>query len=357
MPKVSVIIPSYNHDKFIGKAIESVLNQTFQDFEIVITDDGSTDKSLEVIRSFDDKRIKLFIFSNNLGACAAANNCIINSKGEYIAMLSSDDLFLPNKLEKQVSVLNSHKNIGVVFGYPQMINNDGHNLSPSENLKFKLIFRKKNRTRYKWLKYFFYHGNCLCHPSALIRRECYEDVGLYDRRYASLPDFDLWIRICQKYDIHILEETLIKMRWLENELNASGYRLDNIVRCVWEYKSILYNYLNFSVADFNRIFPEYQLDINDNSTFLRYQLAKVALKVGENPHRMFALELLYEIMKDQEIAALIETKSGFSYQELVRTAGEANLFMIQERKAFLPGIYSDTKHLVKRILKKFLKIF
>src|SRR4029079_1031142 len=101
-PSVSVIIPSYNHEAFVGEAIKSVLDQSYQDFEIVIADDGSKDRTPEIIRRFADPRISLEVFQENRAAAAAANSAIGRSHGEFLCYLSSDDLFLPGKLEKQV---------------------------------------------------------------------------------------------------------------------------------------------------------------------------------------------------------------------------------------------------------------
>ncbi|HSE39385.1 MAG TPA: glycosyltransferase family 2 protein, partial [Acidobacteriota bacterium] len=98
MPTVSVIIPSYNHERFVQECIQSVLNQTFQDFEIIITDDASIDRTVEIIEQFDDPRIKLFKHSINQGVSIAANNCIKHAKGKYIAWLSSDDAWYSEKL-------------------------------------------------------------------------------------------------------------------------------------------------------------------------------------------------------------------------------------------------------------------
>ena len=116
MPLVSVIIPSYNHEKFVRECIQSVLDQTFQDFEIIITDDASTDHTVEIIEQFEDSRIKLFKHSTNQGVSVAVNNCIRHASGRYFAWLSTDDVWYREKLEIQVRYLNEHPNVGVVFG-------------------------------------------------------------------------------------------------------------------------------------------------------------------------------------------------------------------------------------------------
>src|SRR3989442_1702979 len=94
-PRVTVIMPSYNHERFVAAAIQSVLNQSFTDWELVITDDGSHDGTVATARRFTDPRIRLFVFPKNRGACDAANHCLANARGEFIAMLSSDDEFVP----------------------------------------------------------------------------------------------------------------------------------------------------------------------------------------------------------------------------------------------------------------------
>ncbi|MCF3607567.1 glycosyltransferase [Planktothrix agardhii 1033] len=105
MARVTVIIPTYNQDSYISEAIDSVLNQTYQDFEIVITNDGSTDQTLQIIQGKKDPRIRYFSFDQNQGVSTAANHCIRQARGELIAILDSDNIFLPDKLEKQVSFL------------------------------------------------------------------------------------------------------------------------------------------------------------------------------------------------------------------------------------------------------------
>jgi glycosyltransferase involved in cell wall biosynthesis len=153
MPRVTVIIPSYNHEKFVGEAIQSVLNQTYQDFEIVITDDGSTDQSVSIIKSFTDPRIKLFCFDKNQGACVAGLKCRSEAKGEFIALLNSDDVFAPDKLEKQVRFLEQNPEIAAVFSYAQIIDEEGNDFSNDH--VYKQIFIQPNRTRFEWLNYFF----------------------------------------------------------------------------------------------------------------------------------------------------------------------------------------------------------
>src|SRR5215207_6745619 len=157
MPSVSVIIPAYNHEKFVAECIQSVLNQTFQDFEIIITDDASTDRTVEIIESFDDSRIKLFKHSKNQGVSIAANNCILHAGGRYIAWLSTDDAWYPEKLEIQVRYLDEHPEIGGAFGKAAWIDESG-NLITDNSFPYLDVFNVPNRSRVEWLRYFFLTG-------------------------------------------------------------------------------------------------------------------------------------------------------------------------------------------------------
>lgn len=326
MPKVSVIIPSYNHAKFVAEAIQSVLDQTYQDFEIVITDDGSSDHTVDVIKQFTDSRLKLFCFEHNRGAAIAANNCIRKSTGEYVAMLSSDDVFLPQKLAKQVAFLDGHDAVGAVFGYADIIDEAG-NIFPDDSHFFKTIFVQPNRSRFEWLNYFFFNGNCLCHPTALIRRQCYEQVGDYCENYAQLPDFDFWIRLCAENEIYIIPENLIKFRIRDDNQNASASRADSQIRHSTELTRILKNYTSPKIlVDFRKIFPEAQsadltVDICD--------IAALALsKIDYPPYRYFALDLLFEYLSRESISQAKASNRSYSPADLMELTGKVDVFNI-----------------------------
>jgi glycosyltransferase involved in cell wall biosynthesis len=326
MPRVSVIIPSFNHDKYIAETIGSVLRQTYQDFEIVITDDGSTDNTVEVVKSFHDPRIRWFAFPKNRGACIAANHCVEQSRGEYIAMLSSDDIFIEEKLEKQVAFLDEHPEYGVVLSRAQIIDEDGQDFLQEDHFYTK-VFIQPNRNRWAWLNHFFYQGNCLCHPSALIRRECYQTIGLYDPRFAQLPDFDFWIRICSQYEIYILAENLLKFRIRQNEANASSSRLDARVRAGLEFKQILSNYLAPGIArNFTKIFFDRVDKITESSPeVVPFFLAQTALQAGTASHKAFAIDTLYRLFQEESAPRSIEGLD-FDFRDLIRLTGQQDIF-------------------------------
>ena len=153
MPKVSVVMASYNHEKYVGQAVRSVLDQTYQDFELVITDDSSTDRTAAEIAQFTDPRIRLFRSPRNRGQFVATNHCLREATGEYIAVLNSDDVFLPAKLERQVRFLDEHPDVGAVFCQARIIDEQ------SRIMQGKKTFLCENRSRAEWLNRFFYKDN------------------------------------------------------------------------------------------------------------------------------------------------------------------------------------------------------
>jgi glycosyltransferase involved in cell wall biosynthesis len=327
MPKVSVLIPAYNHEKYVGCAIQSVLDQHFKDFEIVITDDGSSDKTLERIREFSDPRIKVFIHENNRGAVVTEKTCFENSTGQYIAILNSDDVFLPDKLEKQVRFLDGNIQCGAVFSHAELIDENGDIFSDEKSFYFN-IFKQYNRDRYHWLNFFFNYGNCLCHPSVLIRRQCYETIGFYDERFAQLPDFDFWIRLCLRYEIFILPENLVKFRVLPDNKNASAGSPEVQKRFFVEFYQILNNFLSINTyEDFIKIFPRTDITLNHNDNVLiPYYIAKLCLEKESPLYHFFALNLLYSLFTQEEIVKKIHDNFNFSSAELIKYTGSFDIF-------------------------------
>ncbi len=354
MAQVSVIIASYNHGKFVGEAIESVLSQDYQDFEIVMTDDGSTDESVAEIGKFQDPRIKFFSFSANRGACTALRNCLENADGRYIAVLNSDDVFLPGKLTKQVQFLDTHPDVGAVFGHATMVDAEGNDLAGRTTRTYMTVFDQPNRPRFEWLNHFFFNGNCLCHPTVLIRRECYETVGFLDERLAQLPDLDFWIRLCMRYEIHILQEPLIRFRLHSPEANASGKTPTKMKRARWEYRHILDHYLTIdSPRTLLAIFPQAAkygegLDLQ----LIPFVLAMVALESEQASPiwQAFAVETLFTMLADEGIAKKLAATYGFTYRDFIELTGRFDLSGVGEIAELRERIKHPFRSLSRRLI-------
>ncbi len=284
-PLVSVVIASYNHAPYVQDCLRSALSQGVDDLEILVTDDGSTDGTPQQVAALGNPRILLNTFPQNRGACAAMNDAIHRSRGRYIAVLNSDDLFLPGKIRRQVQYLQQNPHIGAVFGWPTFIDDHGQPFDDPAH-KDHAVFHQPNRSRHQWLRHFFDHGNALCHPTALLRREVYQTVGLYDPRLAQVPDLDQWIRTCMRYDIHVMPEPLTAFRIRSGQQNASAARPEVVRRDAWERAAILHHYLRLPAADLLQIFPEFA----GPAASLPEQLARYAIALGTPFHQRFGLD-------------------------------------------------------------------
>ncbi|MDD5593811.1 MAG: glycosyltransferase, partial [Candidatus Margulisbacteria bacterium] len=187
MPEVSVIIPAYNYAAYTVEAVESVLAQTYKDYELIVVDDGSTDGTGEALRRFGD-RIRYF-YKTNGGACSARNFGIQRAQGRYIALLDCDDLFLPAKLETSLKAF-TDKRTGLVYTGVYLIDAagkvTGENRTPGHSGRVleQLVL-----------------SNFINNPSVVIDRECFDRVGLFDEKMFFAADWDMWLRIAEKYEI------------------------------------------------------------------------------------------------------------------------------------------------------------
>ena len=249
-PLVSVVMGTYNHAPFVAESINSVLAQDFTDFEFLISDDGSEDRTAEIVAAQTDSRIRFQSNIRNRGAALVLNELVGKARGRYIAVINSDDAWLPNKLSEQVKILENNANIGAVFGRVVFFDKDGRTIPKSE-LRFGETFDKANRSRGEWLHYFFFHGNCLCHPTVLIRRELYDKAGLYDNRLRQLPDLDMWIRVVKHADIFISSSDMIRFRILPGE-NTSSDIYSNRVRTLNEHFFVALDFFSGVSADLLR---------------------------------------------------------------------------------------------------------
>ncbi len=363
MPKVSVILTSYNHGTYLSEAIESVLGQTFSDFELIIWDDASSDNSWEIISQYADPRIKAFRNEERKRGAWGINTSITEvASGDSIAIHHSDDVWELDKLEKQVAFLDAHANVGAVFTTARIITEDGSALL-DESHPYVTVFEQPNRTRHEWLRFFFVHGNTLCHPSVLIRKACYRACGVYRADMAQFPDFDMWVRLCLQYEIHVLPEKLVRFRVRNHEANSSGNRPDARMRQQYEFYKLLQNYRLLRTADdVIKVFPSAHAYDRQDQTDIEFALAMVAL--NEKPHRfspLFGLDLLFEAMSDRERAARIKRLYGFDYKDFVALTGRYDIFagealaerdkQIAERDALINAIYATRSWKITRPLR------
>ncbi|MDM9381601.1 glycosyltransferase [Chlorogloeopsis sp. ULAP01] len=223
MPKVTVVIPAYNAMAFLPETLESVLRQTFTDFEILIVNDGSTDNILEWASELKDPRVKL-ITQPNQRVSAARNTGITNAQGKYIAFLDADDLWEPAKLEKQIRCLDEQPTVGLVYTWTLLVD--------KENNPTGRIFASHLEGKV-WNK-LLENDPISSGSSPLVRRSCFDTVGLFDRNLAYAPDLDMWVRIAYRYPIAVVKEPLVRYRQLPNSFSRNRQGMIKELRQVVE---------------------------------------------------------------------------------------------------------------------------
>lgn len=214
---VSVIIPAYNAQDFIAQTIESVINQTYPYWEMWVVDDGSTDGTAAIVKSYqEDSRIK-YLYQPNQERAAARNHGIRCASGKYIAFLDADDVWLPDKLSTQVEYLDYHPEVGLCFTQFSLINGQGLPLG-----RQAVNFVSGPDQFYQLLR-----GNFIPNSTVIIPRSILEKVGLFDE---SLPafgceDWDMWLRIARFYPIHLIDHPLALYRLHESNTSLERMRL------------------------------------------------------------------------------------------------------------------------------------
>lgn len=257
-PLISVIMTAYNSEKFIRESILSVLNQTYSNLQFIIINDGSTDSTAEIIAEFSDPRIEYYSFPENSHIAYATNFGFSKVQGEYIAIMDSDDIWLPEKLEKQLAFLEHFPQHQGCFTWVTLIDENGNTIN-NELSDLHKLFSAHTETQEDWLRFFFFYGNRLNNPSSLITYDSFRQIGYHSLFYIQAMDFEWWVRFTKKFSFGILEEPLIKYRRLLNsEINISSYSETHDTRFFNEYMYIRYHFFDDMEDDlFIRTFHEF----------------------------------------------------------------------------------------------------
>jgi len=228
--RVSVIIPTYNRQKFIMEAVESVLAQTYSDFELIVVDDGSTDDTAKLLAAVQDNRVK-YVRQENAGRSRARNRAIEMAKGEYIAFLDSDDSYLPDKLRMQVEHLDTHPELAMVYTGAICVDEQGNEL----NYEYKT-----GSSGFVYPEVAFFLPVTITLPTVMVRRQVFGQIGLFDERMVRFEDTDMWRRIAKRFAVGTIQAPTCRLRThtdntLENQdperiVGALTYYIDKISR-------------------------------------------------------------------------------------------------------------------------------
>ncbi len=263
-PLVSVIIPTYNRANLLPRAIKSVLNQTSQNFELIIVDDGSIDETSKIVAKFTDPRISYIKFIKNRGKSAALNEGIKLSKGKYITFLDDDDEFFPQMLEKEVDAIkNTPNEIGFIIGVGISIKNG--------NI---LIFNKYKSLKKEDLYKAQLQYNTLALCGTLIKKICFEEIGFFNEKLFFGIDWEFMLRLLKKYNYKCIQIPVYKAHYEDpvNVFHITQNTKDNLSKRLNTYKIFLINHFT-EIKKFRKILAKHYFRIAQTL----YQLEKFRL--------------------------------------------------------------------------------
>lgn len=354
LPLISVLMVNYNHEGHIGEAIESVLSQTHQNIQFIIVDDGSTDHSREIIEKYSlaDSRIEYYPQPVNRHICHATNFGFQKVKGEYLARIDSDDLWYPDKLEKQLHFIQSAKDCRICFSWIDLIDQNGTIVNDSEKALFDL-YRSHTMTQEEWLRFFFFIGNNLCHSSVLMETSLMRQIGRFHLAYRQAHDFDYWIRASLYCQIHVIEEPLVALRrFINSELkNTSSSDEVDMTRFYNEFMMIRSRFFDqmpdeLFIRTFHSMFRN-----TDSSTLEELECEKAFLLCNDQfpatADPVIGLLRLERLLYNPDSADLLERTYDFTPIEYYKWNG-VHLYYdhyLKERLEMIPSLNEEISSL------------
>lgn len=311
-PLITVLLPVYNCEKYFFESVQSILSQTYKHFELLIIDDCSTDKTLEICKSFKDERIVLIEKEKNSGYTDSLNYGISIAKGKYIARMDGDDISLPERFEKQINFLEQNPTISLCGTAIQIIGTNKVLKHPLKHDEIKVNLCK---------------GSSFFHPTVMGKTQMFRD-NLYDKSYEPAEDYELWTRLIFKYNVANLDNILLLYRVHENQVSVAN----NSIQSLSAYKSQL--------KMFNHLGIEKYFSQNDLDMVFRFQISKsindykITLKVLK---KLRTLNIEKNIYKLKEFSALIskfEENTLKNFLSMYRIASFKTLMFLLRNTSF-----------------------
>ncbi|WP_170426139.1 glycosyltransferase [Ruegeria arenilitoris] len=218
MPKVSVVVVSYNHERYILDCLKSIAAQSYPSLEVICVDDGSSDNSFQIAQSFSEVEVQAFSKKNG-GPSDAINFGLERATGDICILTSADDILLPGSIEERVRLLD-HSEADIVCGLAQWIDGDGEKLKPSEHPDLFPPFQMNSVDLFRKL---YLMGNFICAPSIAMHLSTFREIGEFDRKFIQLQDYDYWMRaICLGKTFHCIDSPVVGYRWHDKNLSTSN---------------------------------------------------------------------------------------------------------------------------------------
>jgi len=234
---VSIVMTVYNAEEYLAESIQSILNQTFTDYEFIIIDDCSTDHSLQIAQEYQkkDPRIIIHHHQQNLGIGGARNTGVNLAQGKYIAWMDADDVSMPERIEKEVSYLESNPQVGVISSNANLINRIGDFIDEVHMPQTHLLI--------EWAFSFY---DPIINPAVMVRRDLYTKIGEYRNLAINKgeyfpEDYDLWVRMIRETQFHNLNQPLLNLRKHEQNITKTRYQSmmkNSVLICGWYLQSL-----------------------------------------------------------------------------------------------------------------------
>lgn len=346
-PKVLIYMSCYNHEKYVAEAMSSILGQTYKNWELFVANDGSTDRTGEILSSYQDERIHFYDFRENTKFVGASNFLHMIMKdvdADYIATMSSDDKWDLNKLTYQIQVLTNHPEYKACFTWDKII-------FEYEDIAYRNIedySHKENQNRYEWLKHFFIYGNCLNACSMLMDKSVFYELGGMNQSFFSLADYRLWIRFVNRYPFYLCEKPLTYYRRHQNNISKTSQT--NFVMSTNERYIILKNTVNhMDKTTFVRAFYR-QLIYRHYISNEAYAAEKFIFLLNSMSlsGEQAAIDLYLSFSNHAEFLRVLQQDYGYTPQDFTDLTGNggiifacnaicgANVLTPKERKQFSP---------------------
>lgn len=309
--KVSILTPCFNHEKYIKYFIQSILEQGFENFELIVVDDCSSDDSIKEIQKFQDPRIKLIKHDFNQGINGALNTAFENSSGDYIVFCASDDMLEKNALEKIYQIFNSLE-VDVIYPSMSIIND--------ENIEISKNFITQ-RSNLEALRHLFFKGNCFFSPGMAVKKEVFKKIYPLPNALCNHQDTQMHISILtQKAKIHFSKETLVKYRIRANEANISAPNASTKARENLEIELLMDSFLKIQDIEFlKEIFKDEikKLKIEPFENTIEFFLGRMAIESQEKTRKYWGYHKIMHFYNDKNNVKILLEKYNFTFKDLL----------------------------------------
>lgn len=349
MPKISVLCPTFNHEKYVGYFIQSILNQTFADWELIIVDDCSTDNNIQQIKKYSDSRIHLYISDYNQGIGNSLNYAFSKAKGDYIVICASDDMLEPDYFDYINTTFKKNKSTGVLYSSLNVI--DENNTVYAQNLL------NPSYNRISLLKELFYNWNVLFSPGLAVRKSIFKNLIPMDISMIQHQDYQWHVLLLAQTDCNIADKAYVNYRFIkrnEKSLGSASYGEYNRLRL--EIDRLMDSFL--TIKDINMIRDITNSELCDKipSSCSDYIWASEALKSGSPERRQWGYKVISKMFNDSKCRKALNKSIGMTFGKFLKIANEIDFYADDGYKKRCRNTkINEAKSAVKRVLKSVLK--